>query len=76
MTKEEFFLKFKNEKEINHVMDFLNKSKYKNKNINFNYYEALMKANNWVQFINRENNNLQESGRVETIISFGELTPS
>jgi hypothetical protein len=57
-------------------MDFLNKSKYKNKNINFNYYEALMKANNWVQFINRENNNLQESGRVETIISFGELTPS
>jgi hypothetical protein len=68
----EFNLKYKDNPQIDHVVDFLSKSpKYKNKKtINFSYEEALFKADEWTKELNKKNKDLKSSGEVENILTF------
>ncbi len=66
MEINEFYEKYKNEKQIDHVMDFL-KFEYSNKKIMFNYEEALRKTQIWVDKLNKKTNGLN-AGRTEFVL--------
>lgn len=60
--------RYENQPDIDHVIDFLNYNFGHKKSINFNYQQALEKANQWVIELN-SNKNLNE-GKTEVIINF------
>jgi len=64
-----FYERYKNKPQIDHIIDYLKETHSHKKSINFNYDQALIKANEWVLEINKKNESVNK-GVVEDFMKF------